>query len=126
MGQPGLKDIFNAELPQYDKENVDIKVQQAIYKYRNRKSTREDRRRAVRDLADILEFLRPKLKLVLGSKDERELFNIANNYYIRHHNDMQKSDYSTVWLSWIFYLYLSTIHLAIRLINEQEGKANGE
>lgn len=35
---------------------------------------------AVLDLADVLEFLRPKLKETLLSKDEQDLFNIAKKF----------------------------------------------
>ena len=50
--------------------------------------------------------------------DEPELFNIANNFGVRHHNQKQKTGYDqALWLSWMFYLYLSTIHLVARKID---------
>lgn len=69
----------------------------------------------------MLEFLRPKLEQVLTSKDESDLFNTANNFGIRHHNERQKTDYDkSIWYSWMFYYYLATIHAALRLIEKQE------
>jgi hypothetical protein len=82
-----------------------------------------ERRDAVRDLADVLEFLRPKLKVVLAKKDEAALFEIANNFGIRHHNAGQTTDYDKgIWYSWIFYFYLATIHAVIRLIERDAKK----
>jgi hypothetical protein len=65
-------------------------------------------------LVDILESLRPKLKNVISTKDEDDLFNIANNFGIRHKNERQKIDYDPLWLSWMFYYYLATIHFVTR------------
>jgi hypothetical protein len=52
--------------------------------------------------------------------DEGALFNIANNFTIRHPNESQKGNYDTaIWHSWIFYVNLSTIHLITRLVNRK-------
>jgi len=83
--QPWVAPLANAQLPRYDPDNVEIRVEAAILKFRRRGNSLDDKRDAVRDLADVLEFLRPKLKDAFDSQDERDLFNIANNYAIRHH-----------------------------------------
>jgi hypothetical protein len=83
-----------------------------------------ERRNAVRMLADILESLRPKLKLVLTHKDEDDLFNIANNFGIRHKNERQKTDYDPLWLSWMFYYYLATIHFVTRRLEKTEKRTD--
>jgi hypothetical protein len=90
-------------------------VQAAVLQYRRHGATLDDRRHAVRDLADVLEYLRPNVKAFLTSSDEADLFNLANNFGIRHCNDRQKTDYdSALWLSWMFYYYLATIHVVLR------------
>ena len=115
-----MESLLQEQLPEYDPENVEVRVKGAIQKFRNRHSSPDDRRDAIRDLADVLEFLRPKLKTVM-TQQEKDLFNIANNYDIRHHNEKQKKDYDKpIWYSWMFYFYLSTIHTAVRLIKKQE------
>ncbi len=117
---PEFKPLLEANLPTNDPENVEVKVQNAVNKYRRYGSTIEDRKDAVRDLVDCLEFLRPEIEKVLSNKDEADLFNIANNFGIRHHNDKQKNNYDrNIWLSWMFYFYLSTIHACLRLINKK-------
>ena len=113
----GLADLEIAPAPPGHPDAVQARVGAAISKFRRRGSTRDDRRDAVRDLADILEFLRPQAKAVLASKDEADLFEIANKFGIRHHNQKQKSDYDhAIWQSWMFYYYLATVHATTRLI----------
>jgi hypothetical protein len=76
----------------------------------------EERRVAVRDLADVLEALRADARAHMSKKDEGDLFNIANNFHIRHNDDKQLRDYDVIWLTWIFYFYLATIHALVRTI----------
>jgi hypothetical protein len=116
MAEAGFDRIFNADVPSSDPKVRD-RVDAAVLRFRRHSSTLDDRRQAVRDLADVFEYLRPKVKALLTSKDEGDLFEIANNFGIRHHNDKQKTSYDAqLWLSWMFYFYLSTIHLLLRKI----------
>jgi len=111
--------MLAAELPHRDATNVRERVQAAMLKYRRRAMT--ERRDAVRDLADVLEFLRPEVKGILDSKDEADLFKLANNFGIRHHNKQQQTGYDpSIWLSWMFYYYLATIHACVRLIEKSK------
>ena len=74
----------------------------------------------MRELFDVLEKLRPEIKEEMLSKDEGALFNIANNFTIRHLNEQQKGEYdSTIWHQWMFYVNLSTIHVITRLVNRK-------
>ena len=61
------------------------------------------------------------------SKDEGDLFNIANNFTIRHLNEKQKGNYdSAIWHQWMFYVNLSTIHVITRLMNRKARQAAGK
>ena len=120
----GLNELTMAKIPsQIGEENkIDIKIERAIFKYRDRHSKIHDRREAIRELADVLEYLKLSLKEDMTTDDEKELLkiqkdlsNIANNYQIRHNNDTQRDNYNLSWMSWIFYLYLSSIHLLLRI-----------
>lgn len=113
----GLDNIFKAEVPTED-EKVLKPVEHAISKFRNRNSTREDRREAVRSLCDVLEYMRPLVKDKISKKDEKDLFLIMNGFGIRHHKMDQQTNYDEkIYLSWMFYLYLSSIHAFVRIIN---------
>ena len=71
----------------------------------------------------MLEALRSEIKGEMLPKDERELFNLANGFAIRHNTRDQRKDYDdAIWLSWAFYVYLATIHAVLRL-KERESKA---
>lgn len=120
LGDKGLTSLLEAGVPSSISNNVNMKVELAVKKFRSSRSSFDERKKALRDLADALEYLRPQIKEHMLTKDEADLFNIANNFSIRHHNDHQKSDYDANWLSWIFYIYLSTIHLMIRVINKSK------
>ncbi|MCJ7492198.1 MAG: hypothetical protein MUP15_08625 [Dehalococcoidia bacterium] len=122
LGEEHMRPLLEQELPEYDPERVDSRVLAAVRKFRRHTPSVEDKREAVRQLADVLEFLRPKLKDVLPNRDEGELFKIANGFGIRHHNPSQKTAYDgEIWLDWVFYCYLNTIHTAINLLKRAEA-----
>jgi hypothetical protein len=124
VGDEAFAPSSRASLPGVHRLNVQQRVEEAKAKYRRRGSTLSDRRDADRDLADVLEFVREDARKVLNSKDSGHLFNLANNFGIRHHNKDRKTDYDpAIWLSWMFYYYLATIHACIRLIERtNEGR----
>jgi hypothetical protein len=120
LSDNGLSNLFEADIPTSDKDNVSNKINSAILKFRRHKSTLDDRREAIRELADVLEFIRPAIKEHLNKKDENDIFNIANNFGIRHHNKDQQTEYDkAIWYSWIFYYYLATLHAVLRMTNKK-------
>jgi len=129
LGEHGLRHILDAEIVPFDEANVDSKVRHAIRQWRDRHSSWEDKKAAIRELADVFEWLKKTKKLgtVLDSKDERALFEIANNFALRHHDPKQKANYDpTIWYAWMFHVYLATYHAAIRLlIKERDKKKQG-
>jgi hypothetical protein len=117
----GFERIFAADLPSKDMKVID-RVNAAVFRFRKHGSTNDDRRLAVRDLADVLEYLRPRVQGLLTVNDEKDLFNLANNFGIRHHNDKQKTNYdAALWLGWMFYFYLSTVHVLLRKMTREQS-----
>jgi hypothetical protein len=120
LSDNGLSNLFEADIPTNDNLNISDRINSAIIKFRRHKSTLEDRREAIRELADVLEFIRPSIKQNLNKKDENDIFNIANNFGIRHHNKDQQTGYDkAIWYSWIFFYYLATIHAILRMANKK-------
>ena len=117
---PGLEDL----LPEATGDSsIDDKVHHAMSMFRRHGATDEQKRDAIRNLADILEHLRDSVGTGLPSKDEADLFKIANNFGIRHHNTRQRTEYdSGVWLDWIFYACLNAVALANAIRNRQTGR----
>lgn len=98
-------------------------VGHAIALFRKRDATREAKRSAIVALARILESRRSVLKVHLLTKDEADLFQIANKFDIRHGDESQRADYDEVFLDWMFRWYLATIVLSDHLIG---GQANSK
>ena len=115
--------LVSASVPEGTEQDlVQHKMDAAIRTFRARGATNIDRQRAVRDLADVLEHLRRDMKTVMLSEDENDLFNLANNFAIRHNNRQQRRDYDrSTWLRWMFYVYLATIHAVLR-VRERPSK----
>lgn len=125
LPEVGMERLMEASLPATDPENVEARVTAAVSRFQRYRSSLEDRKHALRDLADVLELLRPRLKNVISNKDEADLFNIANNFGIRHHNEKQKTGYNAaIWYSWLFYYYLATIHACFRLLERPSSSAS--
>jgi hypothetical protein len=99
------------------------RVAHAVAQFRARHATPRTKVDATRNLADVLELRRDLLKKELFSKDERQLFQIANEFELRHLTEHQKADYDPVFLDWVFWWFLGTIELTDRLLARQEESA---
>ena len=117
-----LSTLVDAPIPSAEEREVREPIEDAIELYYRRGATMADRLAAVRSLAAVLEHLRPQIKAEALSADERALFDLANNFGIRHHGRGQKVDYNRgAWLEWTFYVYLATARVMVRLRAEQRG-----
>jgi hypothetical protein len=96
-------------------------VRHAIALFRGRSATEHDKRSATVALAGVLEERRQLLKAEVLSRDEGALFQIANQFAIRHRRDDQRPDYDPAFLDWIFWWYLATIELTDRILERQAG-----
>ncbi len=125
LGTGGLQYILDADIIPYDEPNVDSKIRSAIAKWRNRHLSLSEKKEAIRELADVFEWLKKtkNLSSVLDGKDESAIFDLANNFGIRHHNPKQKTNYDrAIWYAWIFHFYLATYHASIRLLLKKEAR----
>ena len=111
----GLETIFEETVKTNDPKNIDARIHVAISKYRRYNATLDDKKDAVRTLGDVLEYLK-KEGCKLPSKDDSDLFNIINNFDIRHHNREQQGGYNReIWYDWMFYTFLSSINVLLKL-----------
>lgn len=94
-------------------------LRDAIAQFRQRGATSHDKRSALKHLADVLEPMRNEIDQHLLPKDESALFDIANNFWIRHNNRSQKRNYNGVWLDWTFYVYVATAHALLSVLDRQ-------
>ncbi len=75
----GLEDLLEAPLASGD-DSVDRAVADAIAKFRRRTASEDDQMDDLRDLANVLERIRPQARKVLTHRDESDLFRIVNNF----------------------------------------------
>ena len=95
-------------------ENSKKKIKHAQELFLKHGSTIDDKHSALKDLMDVLEIMRLDIKKYIP-REEKELFNIANNYAIRHYNNKQKTRYDESYLQWFFYAILAAIDLVTKL-----------
>lgn len=117
LGPVEFRRLLAAELPsEAEHDLVVVPLNEAVARFRRHGASVEDQRHAVRDLASVLEAIRGDVKATMLSADESALFNLANNFALRHNNRHQKGDYDrSTWLTWAFYVYLATIHAVLRV-----------
>ena len=112
----GLENLVRNPIPYNSPKTIDDRIDHACSLFLKGNPTLNEKRDALKNLADVLELLREDLKSYIPNNEERRLFEIANNFGIRHHNNEQQTDYdSGAYYYWIFYCYLATIDLLARL-----------
>jgi hypothetical protein len=104
-------------------EDTRSPIEHAVALFRRRGANVEDKRSACTTLAGVLELRRSLLKEELYRRDEGALFQIANEFDVRHRNESQKNDYDPIFLDWIFWWYLGTIELTDRIAARQAESA---
>lgn len=114
--------LVQAVVERDDGEPAD-QVRHALALFRQRGADRNQKRSAVAVLALVLEERRHDvLTEALAKSDRGALFDIANNFHIRHQNAEQKRDYDDFYIDWIFWLYLASIELTNRIIDQQAAQ----
>ncbi|MFK4344367.1 MULTISPECIES: hypothetical protein [unclassified Paenibacillus] len=113
--EEGFVDLVDNTAVYGDETNIDAKIRRAKELYLKHGSNKDDKKAAVREIGDALEFIRTDLKEKMG-KNETDLFNILNSFGIRHNNAAQKTDYDhEIYLPWMFYTFLSTYDAYVKL-----------
>lgn len=111
----GLEPVVAETVKTPEPKNIDDCVKSAIIKYTKYRATLDDKKDAVRTLADVLEFLK-KENIKFPDKDDSDLFHIINGFDVRHHNREQQGEYDKeIWYEWMFYTFLSSIHTLLKL-----------
>ena len=117
----GLEGLVDETLPDTTNQDVVSYVNAAIGRFLFRDATEDDRRAALKELADALEKLKPEAEKLLTRKDEKDLFETLNRFGVRHANLGQQTDYDKeIFYEWLFYYYLAAIRALTRLIDRQE------
>jgi hypothetical protein len=95
----------------------------AVSLFRARTAGVPEKRSAIVTLAGLLEQRRKGvLEVELIKGDSGALFDIANNFDLRHRRADQRTDYDPAFLDWIFWWYLATIELTDQLLARQDDR----
>jgi hypothetical protein len=116
-------ELWQRPLPPNTDPAITERVRRAQERFGRPGATVADHRDAVRDLADVLEMLQPRLDKAINAKDESALFQIINNFGIRHANRLQQDDYDALWLFWMFHFFGATIYVALWRLADLEAVA---
>jgi len=118
------RELYDEPVPEGTDPEISAPVEAAIGQFLRPGASDEDRRGAVKLLADVLERNRAEVKQEMLAKDERDLFQLANRYAIRHYDRKQKSDYDkTIWLDQAFHVFLATNRAVRRVRARQQDEA---
>ena len=121
LAPDGLVDLMDSCASPSDDDQLRIK--HACGLFLKHSATKADKMSALNELAGVLESVRYDLKKYV-KEEANELFNIANNYGIRHHRKGQK-ECDENYLQWIFYSFLSTINLVVNLSSQHDNTSVG-
>jgi hypothetical protein len=116
---PGeMQDLITEPIADHVPQVLADPLRHAVEQYRRRGATEQAKRSALTQLAAVLEPLRHDVREHLSSKDEKDLFHIVNRFSIRHNRPDQHRDYdASVWLDWMFYVYMATIRALLTVID---------
>lgn len=119
----GLEELVDAK-QEFNNDDVSEKaVQVAKKKFFHHKADESDKRSAILDVGGVLEKLQKTKKLNLNNKDESELFNVLNNFNLRHNRPDQKPDYNKdIFYPWVFYNLLSALDASLKLQKKSEDE----
>lgn len=116
------EDLVSAVANRSDEDPTTDQVRHALALFRERGADRNQKRSAIAALALILEERRPHvLTDAMAKSDRSALFEIANGFHVRHQKADQKRDYDDFYLDWIFWVYLASVELTNRIIDEQQN-----
>lgn len=112
----GLGNLITQDLPKTADDTDTQKVETAIKMFFRYDSNEDEKMKAINLLADILEPYRVSLKQITTDNHDNLIFQLVNQYGIRHNDLKQKKDYDKpIWYEWMFHYYLSTVHATLKL-----------
>ena len=102
-----LKPIYKSKLLSLETKEIS-RLERAKKKFLSRNL--DDKRDAIKDLADILEHMKD-IEKILNNKDDSDIFRLLNQFGVRHNNLQQDNGYDKeIFYPWIFnYLLVSII-----------------
>ncbi|PES78291.1 hypothetical protein CN504_22725 [Bacillus anthracis] len=113
----GLSNLLTQEYNDSDIYTDISKAKQEFLKYG---ATLDDKKDALIRLGSIMEPLREEMKNKLSKKDTSDIFQLLNEFQLRHNNVKQKTNYDKeIYYPWMFYQMLAALDALLK-IKERE------
>lgn len=112
-----ISELLREDVSCINDDGIIEQMKSATEKYYRFGSTLDDKKGAIKILADILEPLREELKKIFGTDlgvnkniHDKLIFEIVNKFNIRHNDISQNKEYKKdVWYDWMMQYYTSVI-----------------
>jgi len=116
LPSPGLSALVDSIPSTSDPDNIDRLMTHAIQKFFRYGATQDDRRDAIKALGDVMEYLK-KSGVRLDLRDESALFQILNDFAIRHHNKSEQAEYNKKdFFEYVFYVLLASVTFLLKRV----------
>ncbi|MED0958425.1 hypothetical protein [Bacillus paramycoides] len=104
----------------YDDSDTITEINKTKHEFLKYGATLDDKKDALIRLGNIMEPLRAEMTTKISKEDTSAIFNILNNFQLRHNNANQKTDYDKdIYYPWMFYQMLAALDAFLK-IKEQE------
>lgn len=112
----GLEGILDSKQKFIDDDISEDAVQVAKKKFFHYKADESDKKGAILEIGGVLEKLKKSNQLKLHKQDETELFDVLNNFNLRHNRPDQKPNYDKdIYYPWVFHNLLSALDANLKL-----------
>ncbi|MCU5635365.1 hypothetical protein BK739_07240 [Bacillus thuringiensis serovar pirenaica] len=100
----------------YDDSDIYTDISEAKQEFLKYGATLDDKKDALIRLGNIMEPLRDEMKASLSKADTSDIFNLLNNFQLRHNNAKQKTDYDKeIYYPWMFYQMLAALDAFLKI-----------
>ncbi|WP_202822673.1 hypothetical protein [Bacillus cereus] len=104
----------------YDDSDIRTEIDKTKQEFLKYGATLDDKKDALIRLGSIMEPLREEMKNKLSKKDTSDIFQLLNEFQLRHNNVKQKTNYDKeVYYPWMFYQMLAALDAFLK-IKERE------
>lgn len=118
-----LQELVNNTSIYGDENNVDSRIRGAIKQFLKYGAKELDKKGALIEIGGALEYIRKELEDVIPKEEVNDIFNLLNNFDLRHNNTLKKNGYDTaIYYPWMFYIFISTFDAFVKMRQRIELK----
>ncbi|OIJ12958.1 hypothetical protein BKP35_10385 [Anaerobacillus arseniciselenatis] len=112
----GLEKVVDEKHEFVNDDDSEKRIEDAKKKFFHYKADEADKRGAILEVGAVLEKLKKTGKLGFNKKDENDLFEVLNNFSLRHNRPDQKPNYDKgIFYPWLFFNLLSAVDASLKL-----------